>query len=315
MAPQHAAAGSPGRRRVLALMRYRSLYLAWTALVLVVAATSVALRGFHMGIDFTGGTLLDRTFTRPVTAQAVRQALSSPELADLGLGGAVVQPSPDGREVLIRTRPLDAEAIRRVDDQLERALGGLERARSRTEVVGPVIGQELVRQALWAIGATVAGILLYVSLRFEYRFGVSAIVALIHDVLVVLALFSLARLEVNVSSVAAVLTVLGYSVNDTIVVFDRIREKLQRVGRGVDFGTLADEAITETLPRTINTASTTLVVVAALLLLGGSTLRDFMLALLVGILAGTYSSIFVASALWVTWRNRDGRRAAASARG
>ncbi|HEY8486327.1 MAG TPA: protein translocase subunit SecF, partial [Limnochordales bacterium] len=145
-------------------------------------------------------------------------------------------------------------------------------------------------------------------------FGVSAVVALVHDVLVVLALFALARLEVTVSSVAAVLTVLGYSVNDTIVVFDRIREKLRRAGRTVDYAALADEAIVETLPRTLNTAGTTLVVVVALLALGGANLRPFLLALLVGIVSGTYSSIFVASALWVTWRMRDARRSSPSGR-
>ena len=315
LAREHAVPGSSGRR-IVAFMRYRSLYLAWTVLVLAVAALSVVLRGFNWGIDFSGGTLLERRFNQPVTAEAVRRALASPALGDLGLGSAVVQPSPDGRQVLIRTRTLEADQIQRVDEQLDRQLGGLDRSQNRTEVVGPVIGRDLIRQALWAIGMTVAGILLYVSLRFEYRFGVSAVVALIHDVLVVLALYALARLEVNVSAVAAVLTVVGYSVNDTIVVFDRIREKLRRAGRTVDFAALADEAITETLPRTLNTSGTTLAAVLALLLLGGSTLREFMLALLVGIATGTYSSVFVASALWVVWRTRDARRAAtAPARG
>ena len=297
----------------MAFMRLRRLYLAWTAAVLVLATLSMVLRGFQLGIDFAGGTVLERGFVQPVTADKVRQALQAPELVDLGVAGAVVQLSADGREVLIRTRSLDAEAIQRVDAVLARVVGELVAGRSRTEVVGPVIGRELVRQALWAIAVTVAGILAYVSVRFEYRFGVSAVVALVHDVLVVAALFALARLEVNVSSVAAALTVLGYSVNDTIVIFDRIREKLARAGRNADPSTLADEAITETLPRTLNTTGTTVAVVVALLVLGGSTLRDFLLALLVGLLAGTLSTVCVATALWVTWRQRDARRAASRA--
>ncbi|HEY8486937.1 MAG TPA: hypothetical protein VIL11_06030, partial [Limnochordales bacterium] len=180
-----AAARAGQARAGLGIMRYRLAYLLWTGLVLVGTLAAVLARGFAVGIDFTGGTLLDRSFGRPVTAEAVRRVLASAELADLGLSGAVVQPSADGHEVLIRTRPLDAAAVRRVDEALERALGGLQRERSRTETVGPVVGRELVQQALWAVVATSAGILLYVTLRFEYRFGVSAVVALLHDVLVV----------------------------------------------------------------------------------------------------------------------------------
>ncbi len=299
-------------RRVYNVMRYRALYLAWTALVLAMAALAVAVRGFNLGIDFTGGALLERTFPRPVTAQEVRSVLTSPPLADLRLGGSVVQPSGDGRTVLIRTAPLPREGIERVDRELERAFGSPVAGLSRTDVVGPAIGRELVQQALLAIVAAVGGILVYVTMRFEYRFGLAAILALLHDVLVVLALFALARLEVNVASVAAVLTVLGYSVNDTIVVFDRVREKLNRSGRHPDYERLADEAITETLPRSINTSGTTLVVILALLILGGATIRDFMLALFVGIASGTYSSIFVASAFWVTWRSHEARRRAAA---
>lgn len=312
VAAREPAVGIQAPRRVYSLMRYRALYLGWTVLVLAVAVLAVAVRGFNLGIDFTGGTLLERAFPRPVTAQEVRAVLSSSALADLRLGGSVVQPAGDGRTVLIRTAPLSREAIDRVDRELDRAFGGLVPGLSRTDLVGPAIGRELVEQALLAVVAAVGGILVYVTLRFEYRFGLAAILALVHDVLVVLALFALARLEVNVASVAAVLTVLGYSVNDTIVVFDRLREKLQRAGRHPDYERLADEAITETLPRSINTSGTTLVVILALLLLGGSTIRDFMLALLVGIASGTYSSIFIASALWVTWRSYEARRLSAA---
>lgn len=298
-------------RRVYDVMRYRVAFLIASAVVVALAALSVAFKGFNLGIDFTGGTILERAMPRPVTAAELREVLTRGELADLQLGGATVQPLDGGRSVLIRTRELSQAEIARVDAALEQRFGGV--VDRRTEVVGPVIGRELISQALFAVLLATGGILVYVTLRYEHRFGIAAIAALIHDALVVLGLFSILRLEVNVSTVAVVLTVLGYSVNDTIVVFDRIRERLLRSGRRRDYDRLANEAITETLPRTINTAGTTLAVVLAILLLGGTTLRDFALGLFVGIASGTYSSVFVASALWVVWRLAEARRRAARA--
>ena len=303
---------TPGRR-VYNVMRYRAIFLALSGLVTAVAVLSMVFKGFNLGIDFTGGTLLERAMPRPVTAAEVQEVLAGPELADLRLGNVTVQPLDGGRSVLLRTRALTQQEVVRIDEVLARHFGNV--VDHRTEVVGPVIGQELVWQALWAVLLASAGILLYVTLRYEYRFGVSAIVALIHDALVVLGLYSILGLEVNVSTVAVVLTILGYSVNDTIVVFDRIRERLARSGRRRDYDRLANEAITDTLPRTINTGVSTLLVILAILLFGGSTLRDFALGLFVGIASGTYSSIFVASALWVIWRLAEvrGRKPASPA--
>lgn len=303
--PAGVAVARPARR-VYDLMRYRRAYLAATVAVMVLALLAVGVKGFRLGIDFTGGTLMERAMPQPVTAAQVREVLTGRDLADLRLAGATVQPVDGGRSVLIRTRELSQAEIDRVDAALRQRFGQV--VDRRTEVVGPVVGRELVQQALFAVALASAGILIYVTLRYEHRFGISAIVALLHDVLVVLGLFAALGLEVNVSTVAVVLTVLGYSVNDTIVVFDRIRERLARDSRRRDWDRLANEAITETLPRSINTSGTTLVVVLAILLLGGSTLRDFALGLLVGIASGAYSSIFVASALWVTWKLAEGRR-------
>ncbi|HEY8497642.1 MAG TPA: protein translocase subunit SecF [Limnochordales bacterium] len=299
------AVGRPARR-VYDLMRYRRVYVAAAAAVMALALLAVGLKGFQLGIDFTGGTLMERAMPQPVTAAQVQEVLTGPDLAELRLAGASVQPLDGGRSVLIRTRELSQAEIDRVDAALRQRFGQV--VDRRTEVVGPVVGRELVQQALFAVALATAGILVYVTLRYEHRFGISAIVALLHDVLVVLGLYAVLGMEVNVSSVAVVLTVLGYSINDTIVIFDRIRERLARDSRRRDWDRLANEAITETLPRTINTSGTTLVVVLAILLLGGSTLRDFALGLLVGIASGTYSSIFVASALWVIWKQAEGRR-------
>lgn len=292
--------------RVYNVMRYRTVFLAVSGLVTAVAVLSMVFKGFNLGIDFTGGTLLERALPRPVTAAEVQQVLAGPDLADLQLGGATVQPLDGGRSVLIRTRALEQDEIGRIDAALTQRFGSV--VDRRTEVVGPVVGRELVWQALFAVLLATGGILVYVTLRYEYRFGISAIVALLHDALVVLGLYSVLGLEVNVSTVAVVLTILGYSINDTIVVFDRIRERVARFGRRHDYDRLANEAITETLPRTLNTGGTTLVVLLTILLLGGPTLRDFALGLFVGIASGTYSSVFVASALWVIWRLAEVRR-------
>lgn len=300
-------AGTPAQR-VYDVMRYRGIFLVATVLITALALLAIGVRGFNLGIDFTGGTLLERGLPRPVTAAEVQQVLGGPSLSDLRLGGAVVQPLEQGHSVLIRTRELSQREIGRIDQALQETFGSVDER--RTEVVGPVIGRELVNQALFAVLLAVGGILVYVTLRYEHRFGIAAIVALLHDVLVVLGLYALLGLEFNVSTVAVVLTVLGYSVNDTIVVFDRVRERLSRFARRRDYDRLANEAITQTLPRTINTAGTTLVVVLALLLLGGSSLRDFSLGLFVGVASGTYSSIFVASTLWVVWRMAEERHRA-----
>ncbi|WP_324717564.1 protein translocase subunit SecF [Carboxydochorda subterranea] len=294
-------------------MRYRAWYLGLTAILLAAAVVVIVTKGFVLGIDFTGGTLLERGMPRPVTAAEVSTVLRGPELADLRLEGSIVQPLDGGRAVLIRTSELNQAQIRRVDEALRNAFGSGVTDR-RTEVVGPVVGRELVKQALIGLLLASGGILVYVTARYEYRFGVAAIAALLHDGLVIVGLYSLLGMEVNVSTVAVVLTILGYSVNDTIVIFDRIREKLGKAGRRKDFDRLADEAITETLPRTLNTAGATLVTVLALLLLGGATIHDFALGLFVGIASGTYSSVFVASALWVVWRLADLRRSSRRAR-
>ncbi len=301
-----AAAVDRQSRPVYDIMRYRAIYLAIAGLVMALALGCIVIKGFNLGIDFTGGTLLERALPSPVTAQEVQEVLGGEALADLRLGSVSVQPLDGGHAVLIRTRPLGQAEVQRIDEALAARFGDV--VDRRTEVVGPVVGRELVSQALFALLLATGGILVYVTLRYEHRFGISAIVALLHDALVVAGLYSFLQLEVNVSTVAVLLTVLGYSVNDTIVIFDRIRERLAESRRRRDFDRLANEAIIETLPRTINTSATTLAVVLAILLLGGSTLRDFSLGLFAGFVSGVYSTVFVATALWVMWRTADERR-------
>lgn len=289
------------------IMGRRWVYLGVFIVMTVAAIALLAVRGLNLGIDFTGGSLLERHISRPVTAGEVRSVLSSSELRDLGLGKSVVQPLENRRDVLIRARSLTNDEVARVDAALDKAFGKVEDR--RTEIVGPVIGREILTKAFWALAIASVGILGYVAWRFEPRSGVTAVAALIHDVLVVLGLFALVGREINSSFVAAVLTVVGYSINDTIVVYDRIRENL-RFRRKESFSQVVNDSILQTLARSINTGVSTVFTVTALYFLGGETIKDFALALLVGVVSGTYSSIFVASPLWVIWREREERRSA-----
>jgi len=288
-------------------MRYGKATLTLSAVLVVLSLVSLGVRGLNLGIDFTGGTLLERQLGRPVTADDVRQVLASPQLADLDVAGAVIQPLDDPHDVLIRTRPLSSQEIERVDAALGDAFGSVEIL--RTELVGPVVGAELVRRALLAVALASLGILVYVSLRFEFKFAVAAIAALLHDAIIATGVVSALGVEVNSPFIAAILTVIGYSLNATIVIFDRVRENL-RIRKGESLFDLLNRSLNETLARTIHTSATTLLALVTLFIFGGSTLRDFILVLLVGLTVGTYSSMMVANPLWWLWKEREERRRA-----
>jgi len=288
-------------------MRYGKATLTLSAVLVVLSLISLGVRGLNLGIDFTGGTLLERQLGRPVTADDVRQVLASPQLADLDVAGAVIQPLDDPHDVLIRTRPLSSQEIERVDAALGDAFGSVEIL--RTELVGPVVGAELVRRALLAVALASLGILVYVSLRFEFKFAVAAVVALLHDAIIATGVVSALGVEVNSPFIAAILTVIGYSLNATIVIFDRVRENL-RIRKGESLFDLLNRSLNETLARTIHTSATTLLALVTLFIFGGSTLRDFILVLLVGLTVGTYSSMMVANPLWWLWKEREERRRA-----
>jgi len=285
-------------------MRYGKATLTLSAVLIVLSLLSLAFRGLNLGIDFTGGTLIERQLGRAATADEVRAVLTGEAVADLDLGSAVIQPLDDPRDVLIRTRPLASDEIDRVDAALAAAFGGVEVL--RTELVGPVIGAELVRRALLAVALASLGILIYVSLRFEFKFAVAALVALLHDAIIATGAVSALGVEVNSPFIAAILTVVGYSLNATIVIFDRVRENRQ-LRPAEPLVDLLNRSLNATLARTIHTSATTLLTVLTLFLFGGSTLRDFILVLLVGLTVGTYSSIFVANPFWWLWKEREER--------
>lgn len=288
-----------------------SLALVTISIGAMVVGAATGRGALNFGIDFTGGTILDLSFEQPVDIARVREVVLGQ-----GLGEAVIQQDQaDPRVVLVRTRSLSAEARQALLAALEKDVG--RHTVLRVEDVHGVIARNLIMQAVLAVLIALVGILIYVAFRFEYRFGVAAVLALFHDAIVVMGVFALFRIEVGSPFVAAVLTIVGYSVMDTVVVFDRIRENLKSRQRGQSYAEVANLSINQVVARSVKTSLTVFFAVVAVLLFGGKTTRDFALALAVGVISGTYSSIFIASPVWVWWREREERwkrRAAEAAR-
>lgn len=289
------------------VVNHRNKFFLLSGALILVGIIFLMTRGLNLGIDFTGGTILQRTFTQPVTVGEVRDALSKEPLAQLGLANsAVIQKLGDNR-VSLKTRYLAPEEEQAVDSGLEELVAPLDRTKSGTDTVGAVIGKELYTKAFWSVVLASILILVYVTFRFEFKFGVAAVIALIHDVLITLGIFAILGHELNSTFVAAMLTIVGYSINDTIVIFDRIRENL-RFRKKESVGEIVNKSINETLSRSINTVMTTLVTMIGLYFFGGATIKTFSLALIIGITSGAYSSIFVAGTIWVTWKEWEHKR-------
>ncbi len=294
----------------------RWFYIASAALIAISLLSILVHGGLHYGIDFTGGTLIQVRYGKPVTVGDVRRGLD-----DIKLGSAVIQQFGDPQEYLIRLPQGDQKPDQitpQIQAALAKASGGAVEIR-RVEFVGPQVGRDLQMQALYAVLAGMAGILIYVAIRFDFRGGVISVAAIAHDVTVTLGALSIFNLEMSLPVLAALLTIVGYSINDTIVIFDRIRESR---GRGLRKGqTLADmvnTSINQTLSRTILTSFTTFMAAFVLFLFGGEVLRDFAFALVIGIIMGTYSTVAAASLLvdWETWsrsRQRAPRKVPAKA--
>ncbi|HHW77305.1 MAG TPA: protein translocase subunit SecF [Xanthomonadaceae bacterium] len=276
-------------------LRWRKLAMAWSVAVLLIAVGSLLVRGMNLGLDFTGGTVIEVQYPEPVEIPKVRETL-----ATAGFGDAQTQHFGTSRDVLIRIPPRDRQSnaatlSNDVLHALQGAEGGAGATLARAEFVGPQVGQELVEQGgLAALGA-LAGILVYVMFRFEWRLAVGTIAATVHDVIFTVGWFSLFQLEFDLTVLAAVLAVIGYSVNDTVVVLDRIRENFRKRRKG-SAQEIMNLSINETLSRTIMTSFVTLLSVIVLYFFGGAVMHGFSIAMIVGIVVGTYSSIYIASA-------------------
>lgn len=282
-----------------------------SGLIIFPGLASMVMQGFNLGIDFTGGTILDLKFARPVTVIEIREALTP-----FGLDNSTIQISSQGgaqetgQSVLIRTKILNEQERPLVLEGLAK-IAPFETL--RIEKVGAVIGDELTKMALLALLLTSIGIVIYVSWRFEYKFAVAALIALLHDILVVMGAFSLLQKEIDSTFVAAILTILGFSINDTIVIFDRIRENLRTFKRNDSVEELVNNSISQTLTRSIYTVLTVVMATLSLYLFGGETTKSFALALLIGFISGAYSSIFNASQIWVVWKEWEQRSRRATA--
>jgi preprotein translocase subunit SecF len=272
-------------------------------IVVLIGIVSLVVKGGPTySIDFTGGSLLQIKFPAVVGADQVREVL-----AEAGYGEAALQEYGSPDEMLIRIQDTgDENAIPAVKEALRTRWPELDLRREET--VGPKIGGELREAAFQSVLWALFGILIYITIRFEIRFAVAAIIALVHDVLITLGVFSLTNREISLAVLAAFLTIVGYSLNDTIVVFDRIRENL-RVPTREHYALILNRSINQSLSRTIITSGTTLLVVLILYLFGGEVLKDFAFALTVGVLVGTYSSIFVATPILVEWEKHRPRKA------
>jgi SecD/SecF fusion protein len=278
-----------------ALLRRSRLWLTCSALALALAVAGIALRGLSLGLEFSGGRLVEYATEQPVDPETLRS-----ELVTAGLPRAVVQASGDDN-VTIRSADLGQADEARIEEVVDRLGSGAEILRE--EFVGPTIGDELRNKALIALSVALAAQLAYLAVRFRWTFGAAAVAAMAHDVVILLGVFAWLGKDLDGVFLAALLTVIGYSINDTVVVFDRVREQ-RRSRTGDDLATVANDACLQTIPRTINTGLGALFILVALYVLGGDTLTDFALALMVGIVVGTYSSIFTATPVMVALEKR-----------
>lgn len=281
-------------------MRYRKFFVLLAAFLMVASVACILFLGFNTGIDFTGGNLIQIEFPQEVNVAEVRGALSK-----IGYGQATIQAfSKKGIMVRLQSHNIKPKDLQ---NQILGSLTGLNKGKAvitSFEMVGPTVGGELRRQALWASLISLAGILLYVTFRFQFRFALVSVAALVHDTVLVLGLFSLIRQEVDMTFIAAILTTIGYSLNNSIVILDRVREEWNGLAtRGIE--AVLDDSINSTLSRTINTTVTTFLPVLAFYIWGGPVLAGFSIAIMAGLIFGGYSSICVVGSLLMMWYEKS----------
>ncbi len=276
-------------------MSQRKTAMLISAVLIVISIVSLATRGLQLGLDFTGGTLIEVAYPKAVELKPIRD-----QLHNNGFDDAIVQHFGSASEVLVRIAPKEGVSNADISTRLFELLRAQNAAvqNQRVEFVGPQVGEELTETGGIAMLAALACILVYVALRFEYRFALGSVAALAHDVIIVMGLFALFGIEFDLTVLAAILAVIGYSLNDTIVVFDRIRENFRKIRKG-DAMEVIDASLNQTLARTLITSGTTLIVLIALFIFGGELIHGFATALLAGVVVGTYSSVYVASSVLV----------------
>lgn len=270
-------------------MGLRKWTVVLSSLLFLSSVLSLAIHGLNWGLDFTGGTQIQVTFNKPVEIGQVRT-----QLEHAGYTHAIVQSYGTVEDVLINIPPQQENDQRRLGEQVVQALPGA--TLKRVEFVGPQVGQELASKGALAVLVALIGIMIYITFRFEYRFAVGAAIALVHDPVLILGIFSFFHLEFNLTALAAVLAVIGYSLNESVVIFDRVRENFRKIRKGTPIE-IVNLSINQTLSRTVITAGAALAMLLSLFFFGGAMIHEFAIAFIIGIVTGTYSSIFVAGAL------------------
>lgn len=283
------------------IIKHKNIWFSISLALLIPGIIALFMGWLKPGLDFVGGTSIELKFDRPPSVTQVRDVLTKTD-KEL-FSDAVVQPS-EGNIIDIKAKSIDNKQQTLLFDNLRKDLGKFET--ERVEVVGPTIGKELFTNSMLGFGLVLAGIIIYLSFQFKYDYALCAIIALVHDVLFLVGTFALFGkffgTEIDSLFVTAALTVAGFSVHDTIVVYDRIRENSKRAKRGTPIAEIANDSLNQTMARSVNTSLTIIITLTFLFLFGGSSIKDFVLAMLIGIAAGTYSSIFIASPLLVVWR-------------
>ena len=293
---------------MIQIIKYKYLYLIFSALILIPGTVSLILNGLNLSIDFTGGSLFKYEFVNPVDKDEIRS-----EFEKLGIKVETIT-SEDQNKYSIRTKQVDTEINNDLKQVIVKKFEGAQQL--SFETVGPAVGAEATNKAFVALAWASVGILIYIAYAFRnvpkpyssFRFGVSAIISMLHDALMVTGIFSILgyyfKIEIDSLFITAVLTVIGFSVHDTIVVFDRIRENLNKLPRSYSFEETTNYSIVETLSRSVATSMTVMMTLFSLYLLGGSSIKTFVLAMLIGIVSGTYSSIFTAAPVLVIWEEK-----------
>ncbi len=288
-------------------VKHRKLFYLLSILVIIPCLISLFMQGLNLGIDFKSGSIVEVRFEKPVPVEKVREVVKAQ-----GMNASKIQQSGD-RDFIIRLDTISEQQGQKLTGAFTEKLGKNELLRN--EFVDPIVGRELIYKALGALVLAAIMMVIYITVRFEFKQGIAAIIALLHDSFITIGVFSIFRIEIDSAFIAAILTIIGYSINDTIIVFDRIRENMYHKKKDQTLEDLVNLSIWQTLTRSINTVLTVLFVLIALFVLGGVTTKTFVLAILIGISAGTYSSIFIASPIWVDFKlsEKKGKRQLARA--
>nr|WP_247716050.1 protein translocase subunit SecF [Morganella morganii] len=281
-------------RRVYDFMRWDNVAFTISALLLIASVAIIGVKGFNWGLDFTGGTVIEVNFSQPADLDKIRDTVS-----DAGFNDPLIQNFGSSRDIMVRLPPAEGTAGQELGKTVINVINkNIDESAvvKRIEFVGPSVGAELAQTGAMALIAALICILIYVAMRFEWRLALGAVIALAHDVIITLGVLSLFHIEIDLTIVASLMSVIGYSLNDSIVVSDRIRENFRKIRRGTSYE-IMNVSLTQTLSRTIMTSATTLLVVLMLYIFGGAMLKGFSLVMLIGVSIGTISSIYVASAL------------------